>query len=81
MCCQLQVICRIFRTSHVNNSCANKKAFQLHANRPLADSPRFIVNKFEHDWGGVPYIVRSKLNKFKHIAGGALYSEVQVEQV
>ena len=30
---------------------SNKKAFQSNANRPLADSPRFIVNKFEHVQG------------------------------
>ena len=28
----------------------NKKAFQSNANRPLADSVDYIVNKFEHIW-------------------------------
>ena len=52
----------------------NKKAFQLSANRPLSDSPCFIVNKFEcvggGGCGGIPCAVKSKLNKFEHVWGG-----------
>ena len=59
----------------------NKKAFQSNANRLLADSMGYIVNKYEHaqgegavEWG--PSWTSLKMSK-----GGALYSEVSVEQV
>ena len=29
----------------------NKKTFQLNAIHPLANSPCFVVQKFEHIWG------------------------------
>ena len=50
----------------------NKEAFQSNANCPLADSPNYVVNKFENVntgsvGGGSPCIVRSMLNKW---AGG-----------
>ena len=28
-----------------------RRPFQMNANRLVVDSPRFIVNKFEHVWG------------------------------
>ena len=34
-----------------NKNRRNKKAFQLNANRPLANITGCIVNKFEHVWG------------------------------
>ena len=61
---------------------SKKKPFQWKANRPLADSLRFILHKFEHIIGGVggclgsislnmsdvgkDFKVRSKFNKFEH---------------
>ena len=49
----------------------NKKAFQSNANRPLSDSPFFMVNKFEPVRGGRSVTractVSSKLNDFEHV--------------
>ena len=67
----------------------NKKTLQLNAKRPLADSPHFIVNKFEHDgWRGIghgpgPCTVRTKLNMFDLVwetRAGALYRGVDHHQ-
>ena len=58
----------------------NKKAFQSNANHPLSDSPCFIVNTFEHVWGGKvegPCTVRSRLNKFEHFQEASLYGDVE----
>ena len=44
----------------------NKKAFHSNANRPLAVSPGYIVNKFENVGGGGSWI---------------LYNKVQVKQI
>ena len=43
-----------------------RRPFQMNANRLVVDSPRFIVNKFEHVWAG-GRTVKSKLNKLEHI--------------
>ena len=47
----------------------NKKAFKSNANGPLADSPCFLVNKFEcvsNERGrGGPCTARSKFNVFE----------------
>ena len=45
----------------------NKKAFQSNANRQLAGSPGYVVNKFQHvrEGKGGSCMVRSKLNKFE----------------
>ena len=48
----------------------NKKAFQSNANRPLADSPGDVLNKFEHIQRVGCYTVRSMLNKFDHFWRG-----------
>ena len=50
----------------------NKKAFQSNANRPLAGSPGYVVNKFQHvrEGKGGSCMVRSKLNKFELLLGG-----------
>ena len=58
--------------------CINKKAFLLNANRPLYDSPCFIVKKYGR---GFPAKRSQKLNKCEHVRGRGLYIEVQVEQV
>ena len=57
------------------------KAF--HANHPLAHSPPFILNRFEHSWKGESWTVRPRLNKFQHVWVGVrtLYSEFQVEHI
>ena len=47
----------------------NKKAFRSNANRPLADSPGDVVNKFEHVQRVGCCTVRSMLNKFDHFWG------------
>ena len=47
----------------------SKKVFQSNANRPLSESPCFIVNKSEHmrrGWAG-PCTMRSQMNKFKPV--------------
>ena len=73
------VACRIPMCLQYNNTQfirfygENKKAFQLNANRPLANILCFKVNRFEHIWGkGVvnPYTVKLKLNKFEHVGEG-----------
>ena len=48
----------------------------MNANRPLIDSPHFILSKIDHVWrelGEGESIVRSNLNKFEYVRGGALY--------
>ena len=51
-----QVVCHLnFLESYLEQNNGNKKAFQSSVNCPLADSPRFRVNKFEYVmgvWGG-----------------------------
>ena len=66
---------RFVHANHVQ-SLTNKKAFQSNANRPLADSPRFTVNTFEHVLRGVgACTVRSKLNKFGRGCGAGPCAE------
>ena len=55
-----------------------KKAFQLNANRPFADSMGYIVNSERiSTMGGGGCTVRSKQN----ISWRSLYGEVKVEEV
>ena len=45
----------------------NKKVFHLNANRSLADSPDYIVNKFEYVGEGESLYGEVQVNKFENI--------------